>query len=148
MLTFNLSKEIVQFLHLLQPFYSFSVIFQDPFSERRGVFQYDRLLTRLQAIRAKLVAASKAGISSADNQASETSDTDLDEDSSNSCSNTCKDPLDTVTNDFSSSLKGNEASEELSEKPVPSTLENVPPAQPKDEEIQEVDTGCPKPENN
>ncbi|XP_026282156.1 ubiquitin-conjugating enzyme E2 Z-like [Frankliniella occidentalis] len=59
---------------------------QDPFSEKRGWFQYKTILNRLEAIRAKLLSDPKTSISttgSPTSEASSPSDTDLDEDSSN-----------------------------------------------------------------
>lgn len=73
-------------LHLINVIF---LSFKDPFSEKRGRFQYKNILTRLQAIRAKLMVTLNAppSIETSDAPTSEISspsDTDLDEDSSNS----------------------------------------------------------------
>lgn len=62
---------------------------QDPFSEKRGCFQYDNILSRLQIIRAKLLAKPQPPPETVEAPASEISspsDTDLDDDSSTSLS--------------------------------------------------------------
>ncbi|XP_034247508.1 ubiquitin-conjugating enzyme E2 Z-like [Thrips palmi] len=77
---------------------------QDPFSEKRGRFQYESILARLQAIRAKLLASLNAPPSTETSDAptseiSSPSDTDLDEDSSHSGLNTNESTIEPAVSD-------------------------------------------------
>lgn len=83
---------------------------QDPFSEKRGRFQYKTILARLQSIRAKLLAThSISSLEASDAPTSEISspDTDLDEDSSNSGVTTTEATVESAVTDT------NETSEQI-----------------------------------
>lgn len=115
---------------------------QDPFSEKRGHFQYKTILTRLQSIRAKLLANPPTSVSTSENLTSETSspsDTDLDEDSSVPCPSTSdKHDVPVKAESKTSDENGEPSAPQVPEECSASTLENTPPGKTPEKESKDV----------